>query len=150
MVAYSVLDLVPVVEGGTVAQALGEAVELARHTEALGYKRYWVAEHHGMPGIGSAATSIVIAQAGFATSTIRVGAGGIMLPNHSPLVIAEQFGTLDALFPGREARVRVTVTHRIGRATVCQTAQPRQPNAHAKLLKSGAPASAWPLQGVPS
>ncbi|MES2097086.1 MAG: LLM class flavin-dependent oxidoreductase [Pseudomonadota bacterium] len=101
MTAFSLLDLVPVVEGGTVAQALRNAADMARHAEACGYARYWVAEHHGMEGIASSATSVVIAHVGAATSTIRVGAGGIMLPNHAPLVIAEQFGTLDALFPGR-------------------------------------------------
>jgi luciferase family oxidoreductase group 1 len=101
MTAYSLLDLVPVVEGGTVAQALANAADLARHAEALGFTRYWCAEHHGMSGIASAATSVVLAHIGAATSTIRIGAGGIMLPNHAPLVIAEQFGTLDALFPGR-------------------------------------------------
>ncbi len=101
MERYSVLDLVPVVEGGDVADALTCAADLAAHAERHGYHRYWVAEHHGMPGIASAATSIVLAQAGAATSTIRIGAGGIMLPNHSPLVIAEQFGTLAALFPDR-------------------------------------------------
>ncbi len=101
MTAYSLLDLVPVVEGGTVSQALANAADLARHAEALGFSRYWMAEHHGMKGIASAATSVVIAHVGAATSTIRIGAGGIMLPNHAPLVIAEQFGTLDALFPGR-------------------------------------------------
>ena len=101
MTTLSFLDLVPVVEGGTVAQALANAADLAAHAEALGYHRYWVAEHHGMAGIASAATAVVIAHVGAATSTIRVGAGGIMLPNHSPLQIAEQFGTLDALFPGR-------------------------------------------------
>ena len=101
MTAYSLLDLVPVVEGGTVAQALANAADLARHAEALGFTRYWVAEHHGMAGIASAATAVVIAHVAAATATIRVGAGGIMLPNHAPLVIAEQFGTLDALFPGR-------------------------------------------------
>ncbi|QNQ10097.1 LLM class flavin-dependent oxidoreductase [Sphingomonas alpina] len=101
MTAYSLLDLVPVVEGGSVSQSLANAADLARHVEALGFSRYWTAEHHGMTGIASAATSIVIAHVAAATSTIRVGAGGIMLPNHSPLVIAEQFGTLDALFPGR-------------------------------------------------
>ncbi|MEZ4447415.1 MAG: LLM class flavin-dependent oxidoreductase [Polyangiaceae bacterium] len=89
------------VEGGSVPEALAQVGPMARHAEALGFSRYWVAEHHGMPGIASAATSIVIAEAGRATSTIRIGAGGIMLPNHAPLVIAEQFGTLDALFPGR-------------------------------------------------
>ena len=101
MTAFSLLDLVPVVEGGTVAQALANAADLAAHAERQGYSRYWVAEHHGMAGIASAATAVVIAHVAAATSTIRVGAGGIMLPNHSPLVIAEQFGTLDALHPGR-------------------------------------------------
>jgi len=101
MTAYSLLDLVPVVEGGSVAQALANAADIARHAEALGFTRYWCAEHHGMSGIASAATSVVLAHIGAATNTIRIGAGGIMLPNHAPLVIAEQFGTLDALFPGR-------------------------------------------------
>jgi len=101
MTRYSLLDLVPVVEGGTDAGALANAADLARHAEALDYSRYWVAEHHGMEGIASAATAVVIGHVAAATSTIRVGAGGIMLPNHAPLQIAEQFGTLDALFPGR-------------------------------------------------
>lgn len=101
MVTLSLLDLVPVVEGGTISQALARAADLAAHAERLGFRRYWVAEHHGMPGVGAAATSVVLAHVGAATKSIRVGAGGIMLPNHAPLVIAEQFGTLDALFPGR-------------------------------------------------
>jgi luciferase family oxidoreductase group 1 len=101
MTRYALLDLVPVVEGGSVAQALTNAADLAAHAEAHGFQRYWVAEHHGMRGIASAATAVVIAHVAAATRTIRVGAGGIMLPNHAPLVIAEQFGTLDALFPGR-------------------------------------------------
>jgi luciferase family oxidoreductase group 1 len=101
MTAYSLLDLVPVIEGGSVGQALANAADLAAHVEALGFTRYWVAEHHGMAGIASAATSVVIGHVAAATRHIRVGAGGIMLPNHAPLVIAEQFGTLDALFPGR-------------------------------------------------
>ncbi len=101
MTDFSVLDLVPIVEGGSVGQAFANAADLARHAEALGYKRYWIAEHHGMPGIGGAATSLAISHVAAATSTIRVGAGGIMLPNHAPLVIAEQFGTLAALYPGR-------------------------------------------------
>jgi luciferase family oxidoreductase group 1 len=101
MTAYSLLDLVPVIEGGSVAQALAHAADLAAHVETLGFTRYWVAEHHGMAGIASAATSVVIGHVAAATRHIRVGAGGIMLPNHAPLVIAEQFGTLDALFPGR-------------------------------------------------
>ena len=101
MTRYSLLDLVPVVEGGTVAQSLANAADLAHHAEAVGFNRYWCAEHHGMKGIASAATAVVIAHVAAATSHIRVGSGGIMLPNHAPLVIAEQFGTLDALFPGR-------------------------------------------------
>lgn len=101
MTKLSFLDLVPVTDTGTIAQSLANAADLARHTEALGYERYWVAEHHGMAGIASAATSVVLAHIGQATSTIRIGAGGIMLPNHAPMVIAEQFGTLEALFPGR-------------------------------------------------
>ena len=97
----SVLDLVPVIEGGTVSRALADAALLAQCAEAAGYHRYWVAEHHGMTGIAGGATAVVLAHVGGATSTIRIGSGGIMLPNHNPLVIAEQFGTLDALFPGR-------------------------------------------------
>ena len=101
MIKYSLLDLVPVVEGSNVSEALRNAAALAQLAERLGFTRYWVAEHHGMRGIASAATSIVVSHIAAATSTIRVGSGGIMLPNHSPLVIAEQFGTLDALYPGR-------------------------------------------------
>ena len=101
MALLSVLDLAPVTEGNTVSQSLANSLDLARHVEKLGYNRYWLAEHHNMPGIASAATSVVIAHIAGGTSTIRVGAGGVMLPNHSPLVIAEQFGTLAALHPGR-------------------------------------------------
>ena len=101
MVDLSVLDLVPVRAGQSAGEALKESAELARHAERLGYRRYWVAEHHNMEGIASAATAVVIGHIAAHTATIRVGAGGIMLPNHAPLVIAEQFGTLDALFPGR-------------------------------------------------
>ncbi len=97
----SILDLAPIVEGGDAAQAFRRSLELAQHAERLGYRRFWLAEHHGMPGIASAATAVVIGHVAAGTSTIRVGAGGIMLPNHAPLVIAEQFGTLAALFPGR-------------------------------------------------
>ena len=97
----SVLDLVPITRGGTASDAFRRAVDLARHAESLGYRRYWVAEHHNIPGVASSATSVVIGHVAAATSTIRVGSGGIMLPNHAPLVIAEQFGTLEALFPGR-------------------------------------------------
>ena len=101
MIPFSILDLSPVVEGGTVAQSLANSRRLAQEAEAQGYKRVWLAEHHGMRGIASAATSLVIQHVAAGTKSIRVGAGGIMLPNHSPLVIAEQFGTLEALFPGR-------------------------------------------------
>ena len=101
LVPLSVLDLSPILKGGDAAQAFRNTLDLARHAERWGYKRYWLAEHHNMPGIASAATAVVIGHVAGGTSTIRVGAGGIMLPNHSPLVIAEQFGTLASLFPGR-------------------------------------------------
>ena len=101
MTAISLLDLSPIPEGGDAALALRNSADLAQHAERWGYKRFWLAEHHNMPGIASAATAVVIGHVAAATSTIRVGAGGIMLPNHAPLVIAEQFGTLATLFPGR-------------------------------------------------
>ncbi|RJG04356.1 LLM class flavin-dependent oxidoreductase [Noviherbaspirillum sedimenti] len=101
MAPLSVLDLSPIPEGSDAAQSLRNTLDLARHCERLGFHRYWLAEHHSMPGIASAATAVVIGHVAAGTSTIRVGAGGIMLPNHSPLVIAEQFGTLESLFPGR-------------------------------------------------
>ncbi len=100
-VAFSVLDLAPITEGSDAATALKNSLDLARHAERWGYKRYWIAEHHNMPGIASAATPIVMAHVAAGTGTIRVGAGGIMLPNHAPLIVAEQFGTLESLFPGR-------------------------------------------------
>jgi luciferase family oxidoreductase group 1 len=101
MIPLSVLDLCPIVVDGSAERAFANARDLARHAERWGYRRIWLAEHHSMPGIASAATSLVIAHVAAATSTIRVGAGGIMLPNHAPLVIAEQFGTLETLYPGR-------------------------------------------------
>ena len=101
MIPFSVLDLAPIVEGKNAGSALANALDLARHAERLGYRRFWMAEHHSMPGIASAATAVALAHVGAGTSTIRIGAGGIMLPNHSPLVIAEQFGTLESLYPGR-------------------------------------------------
>ncbi|WP_298722741.1 LLM class flavin-dependent oxidoreductase [uncultured Ferrovibrio sp.] len=101
MPTFSVLDLSPIPQGSDAAQSFRNTLDLARHAERWGYKRYWLAEHHNMPGIASAATSILIGHVAGGTSTIRVGAGGIMLPNHSPLVIAEQFGTLESLYPGR-------------------------------------------------
>lgn len=101
MIPFSVLDLCPIIEGGDAAQSFHQARDLAQHAERWGYQRFWLAEHHSMPGIASAATSVVIGHVAAGTARIRVGAGGIMLPNHSPLVIAEQFGTLASLFPGR-------------------------------------------------
>ncbi|MFW6188730.1 MAG: MsnO8 family LLM class oxidoreductase [Actinomycetota bacterium] len=101
MIPFSVLDLSPVPEGATVADALRNTLDLSRHAERWGYRRYWLAEHHNLPGIGSAATAVLIGQVAAATSTIRVGSGGIMLPNHQPLVVAEQIATLEALHPGR-------------------------------------------------
>jgi luciferase family oxidoreductase group 1 len=101
MIPLSVLDLSPVPEGSTAGQALRNSMDLARHAERLGYRRYWMAEHHNMPGIASAATAVALAHVAQATESIRVGAGGVMLPNHAPLLIAEQFGTLAALHPGR-------------------------------------------------
>ncbi|MDR3483002.1 MAG: LLM class flavin-dependent oxidoreductase [Burkholderiaceae bacterium] len=101
MTPFSILDLSPITEGSDAAQSFRNSLDLARHGETWEYRRYWLAEHHGMPGIASAATAVLIGHVAAGTSKIRVGAGGIMLPNHSPLVIAEQFGTLESLFPGR-------------------------------------------------
>ncbi len=98
---FSILDLAPIREGGTAAEALGNSLDLARHAERWGYRRYWVAEHHNIPGVASSATAVVIGHIAAGTDHIRVGSGGIMLPNHAPLVIAEQFGTLESLYPGR-------------------------------------------------
>ena len=101
MISYSVLDLCPISEGSTATQALKNSVSLAQTAEELGYRRFWLAEHHNIPGIASAATAVVMAHVAAATGSIRIGSGGVMLPNHAPLVIAEQFGTLEALHPGR-------------------------------------------------
>ena len=101
MIPFSILDLAPIPQGATASDALRNSLDLAQHAESWGYNRYWLAEHHNMPGIASAATSVVIGYIAGGTKTIRVGSGGIMLPNHSPLVIAEQFGTLASLYPGR-------------------------------------------------
>ncbi|HTK35233.1 MAG TPA: LLM class flavin-dependent oxidoreductase [Caulobacteraceae bacterium] len=101
MTTLSILDLSPIVEGGDAAQSLRNSLDLARHAERLGYRRYWLAEHHNMPGVASAATAVAIGYIASGTSTLRVGAGGVMLPNHAPLMVAEQFGTLAALYPGR-------------------------------------------------
>jgi len=101
MIPFSVLDLSPIPQGSTASDSFRNTLDLARHAEAWGYNRYWLAEHHNMPGIASAATAVVIGHVAGGTKTIRVGSGGIMLPNHAPLVIAEQFGTLESLYPGR-------------------------------------------------
>jgi len=101
MIPFSILDLAPITEGGDAAQSFRNSLDLAKHGERWGYRRFWLAEHHGMPGIASAATAVLMGYVAAGTSTIRIGAGGIMLPNHAPLVIAEQFGTLETLFPGR-------------------------------------------------
>jgi luciferase family oxidoreductase group 1 len=101
MIPFSVLDLSPITEGSDAAQSFRNSRDLAQHAERWGFRRFWLAEHHGMPGIASAATSVLMAYVAGGTSTIRIGAGGIMLPNHAPLVVAEQFGTLESLFPGR-------------------------------------------------
>lgn len=101
MIPLSVLDLAPITQGGTAAQAFRHSLDLARQVERWGYRRFWLAEHHNMPGIGSAATAVLIAHVAGGTTTIRVGAGGIMLPNHAPLQVVEQFATLESLFPGR-------------------------------------------------
>jgi luciferase family oxidoreductase group 1 len=101
MIPLSILDLAPIIQGGNATGAFHASLDLARHAEAWGYRRFWMAEHHSMPGIASAATAVALAYIGAGTSTIRIGAGGIMLPNHAPLAIAEQFGTLESLYPGR-------------------------------------------------
>jgi len=127
MIPLSVLDLSPIKQGSDAAAALRESLELARHVEALGYRRFWLAEHHNMPGIASAATAVAIGHVAAGTSRIRVGAGGIMLPNHAPLVIAEQFGTLASLFPGR-------IDLGLGRAP---GTDPRTAQALRRTLQSG-------------
>ena len=118
MIPFSILDLSPITEGGDAAQSFRNTLDLARHGERWGYRRIWLAEHHGMPGIASAATAVLIGHVAGGTHSIRVGAGGIMLPNHSPLVIAEQFGTLEALHPGR-------IDLGLGRAPGCDQATAR-------------------------
>ena len=101
MIPFSILDLAPITRGSNAAAALRNTLDLAQHAERMGYHRFWLAEHHNMPGIASAATAVVIGHVAAGTRTIRVGAGGIMLPNHAPLIVAEQFGTLESLYPGR-------------------------------------------------
>lgn len=136
MTRYSILDLAPITFGSTAAQAMHNTVELAQHTEKLGFHRYWLAEHHNMPGIASAATAVLIGHVAGATTSIRVGAGGIMLPNHSPLVIAEQFGTLASLYPNR-------IDLGLGRAPGTD-----QITSHALRRNSGADAQSFPQDVV--
>ena len=126
MIPFSILDLSPIVEGGDAAQALRNTIDLAQHAERWGYHRYWLAEHHNIPSVASAATAVVIGAVAGNTSTIRVGAGGIMLPNHAPLVIAEQFGTLESLFPGTD-RSRARARTRIRSGDRARAAAPAQP-----------------------
>jgi luciferase family oxidoreductase group 1 len=154
MLPFSVLDLAPVPEGSTARDALRNTVNLAQHAEALGYRRFWLAEHHNMPGIASAATSVVIAHVAAHTATIRVGAGGIMLPNHSPLVIAEQFGTLATLFPdridlglGRAPGTDAATTHALRRAP--QAADTFPQDVIELLTYLGDPQPGQVIQAVP-
>ncbi len=125
---FSVLDLAPVRKGGTIAEAFRNSLNLAQHAERLGYTRFWMAEHHNMPGIASAATSVLIGYVAGGTSTIRVGSGGVMLPNHAPLVVAEQFGTLETLYPGR---IDLGVGRAPGTDGLTTRALRRDPNAAA-------------------
>ena len=154
MVPLSVLDLAPVIEGGDTGLALRCSLDLAHHAERWGYKRYWLAEHHGMPGIASAATAVVIAHVAAGTKSIRVGSGGIMLPNHAPLVIAEQFGTLESLFPGRidlgvgRAPGTDPLTSRALRRTL-EVDVDDFPRDVVELMNYFAPAKAGQIQAVP-
>jgi luciferase family oxidoreductase group 1 len=154
---FSVLDLAPVREGGTIAEAFRNSVDLVRHAERWGFTRFWIAEHHNMPGIASAATSILIGHVAEQTSTIRVGSGGVMLPNHAPLVIAEQFGTLETLYPGRIdlGLGRAPGSDEVAsRALRYDTAEENFPKQVAELLAYLAPAGpgqrlvAFPGQGT--
>jgi luciferase family oxidoreductase group 1 len=154
VIPLSVLDLSPIVQGATAADALRNSRDLARHAERLGYRRFWLAEHHGMTGVASAATAVVIGHVAAGTSTIRVGAGGIMLPNHAPLVVAEQFGTLASLFPGR---IDLGLGRAPGSDPVVARALRRDPRAAdtfpqdvAELIGYfGAPEAGQPVRAVP-
>jgi luciferase family oxidoreductase group 1 len=136
----SILDLAPVIEGKTPRDALQNTIDLARHAEGWGYRRLWLAEHHSLPGVASAATSVVMACVASATSTIRVGAGGIMLPNHAPLVIAEQFGTLESLFPGR---IDLGLGRAPGSDQITQRALRRDPAASERFAEDVLELQAW-------
>jgi len=154
MIPLSVLDLCPIVQGGDAAQSFRNTLDLAQHAERWGYRRYWLAEHHGMPGIASAATSVLIGHVASGTRSIRVGAGGIMLPNHSPLLIAEQFGTLASLYPGRidlglgRAPGSNAVTARALRRNLSNDAD-EFPRDVVELMDYFAPNSRNPVHAVP-
>jgi luciferase family oxidoreductase group 1 len=140
MVPYSVLDLSPIVRGSNARTALQNSLDLARHCEEWGYTRYWVAEHHSMAGVASAATSVVIGYVAGGTSRIRVGAGGIMLPNHAPLVIAEQFGTLESLYPGR---IDLALGRAPGSDPITSRALRRDPSAADNFAQDVLELQAW-------
>jgi luciferase family oxidoreductase group 1 len=154
MVPLSVLDLSPIIRGGDAGLALRNSLDLARHAERWGYKRFWLAEHHNMPGVASAATSVVIGHVAAGTHKIRVGAGGIMLPNHAPLLIAEQFGTLEALFPGR---IDLGLGRAPGSDPLTQRALRRDPRAADDFASDVVELQAWlrdaepgqPVRAVP-
>ncbi|ANX05439.1 LLM class flavin-dependent oxidoreductase [Immundisolibacter cernigliae] len=155
MIPFSVLDLAPVAVGSNAGQALRNTLDLARHAERLGFRRYWLAEHHGMAGIASAATAVVIGQVAAATTRIRVGAGGIMLPNHAPLVIAEQFGTLAALFPDRidlglgRAPGTDQITARALRRNLAASAEEFPQDVIELMAYLGPPDPAQPVRAIP-
>jgi luciferase family oxidoreductase group 1 len=140
MTPLSVLDLSPIVQGGDAREALRNTLELAQHCERWGYRRYWLAEHHNMPGVASAATAIVIGYVAGGTSSMRVGAGGIMLPNHAPLVIAEQFGTLESLYPGR---IDLGVGRAPGSDPLTQRVLRRDPNAAEQFAQDVVELQTW-------
>jgi luciferase family oxidoreductase group 1 len=140
MIPLSILDLSPVVEGETPRDALRNTIDLAQHAERWGYQRLWLAEHHSLPGVASAATAVVLCAVASATSTIRVGAGGIMLPNHAPLVIAEQFGTLESLFPGR---IDLGLGRAPGSDQITQRALRRDPQSSDRFPEDVMELQAW-------
>lgn len=140
MTPLSVLDLSPVVEGATPRDALRNTIDLAQHAERWGYRRLWLAEHHSLPGVASAATAVVLSAVGAATSTIRIGAGGIMLPNHAPFVIAEQFGTLESLYPGR---IDLGLGRAPGSDQITQRALRRDPRSSDRFPEDVMELQAW-------
>jgi luciferase family oxidoreductase group 1 len=155
MIPFSILDLAPIAQGSDAAQALRRSRDLAQHAERWGYQRFWLAEHHGMPGIASAATAVVMGYVAEGTRHIRVGAGGIMLPNHAPLVIAEQFGTLEALYPGRidlglgRAPGSDQATARALRRTLLSDPEQFPQDVLELMAYFGPPASGQPVRAVP-